>query len=256
MSRRLRFRSGCCFACGLLVTSALAGTPTADAKWGPTNSCGIKSSPVNEHCYALATRSTHTLADIAADDNENAVVYDWENGGFYDQEQWVSWPGAKYPEDVGWVETGITEGDYVNCCVAYPFYATVTQKGVYHEYETPGPVASGSGEYNYTMIYDSERNGAYHVYWSAATNTANFYEVARYGGGRPENIEYEEAGLEVATEINPLHAGRHEVAVSNGGAWYPWSGAKWFHNRGVCIGHNRENTAEGNIEWDPGHNEC
>jgi hypothetical protein len=46
------------------------------------------------------------------------------------------------------------------------------------------------------------------------------------------------------------------VAVSNGGTWYPWSGAKWFHNRGVCIGHNRENTAEGNIEWDPGHNEC
>lgn len=227
----------------------------AYAKWGPKANCGTKASP-NEHCYALAERSTNTLADIAADDNETAIVYDWATGGFYDQEQWVSWPYAKSPENVGWVEAGITEGNYIDCCTAYPFYATVTQTGAYHETVAPGPVESGSGKYNFTMIFDSESNGAYHVYWSGETGHADWFEVARFGGGRPVKIEYEEAGLEAATEINPYHAGRHEVAVSNGGTWYPWSGAGRYHSPGVCIGTNRENGAEGNIEWTPGHNEC
>ncbi len=153
----------------------------AYAKWGPTKNCGIKSGPKNEHCYAIAYRSTKTLADIAADDNETAIVYDWENWAFYDQEQWVSWPNAKSPENVGWVEAGITEGNHIDCCTAYPFYATVTQTGAYHETVAPGPVESGSGKYNYTLIYDSESNGAYHVYWSSETGHPYWFEVARFG---------------------------------------------------------------------------
>jgi hypothetical protein len=242
------------FAATLLVS--LTCSAAAQAKWGPSNNCGIKSAPVNEHCYALAYRGTKTLASIAADDNEVAIVYDWASGGFYDQEQWASWPGAPGNEKNGWVESGITEGNYINCCTAYPFYASETQTGSYHEVIATGPVASGSGEYNYTLIFDPEYNGVYHVYWSAATNTAQWFEVAQFGGGRPVDIEENEGGLEAATEDNPYHAGRQEVAVSNGGAWYPWSGASWYKSPGTCIGHNREQTAEGNIEWDPGHNEC
>lgn len=229
---------------------ALTFPGIAYGSWGPEG-CSR-----SRHCYALAIRSTHTLASIAEDDNETADVYDWEEGGFLDQEQWVSWPGAKYPEDVGWVESGITEGGYVNCCIAYPFAATMTQNEVYHELEASGPVESGSGKYNYTMIYDSEVNGVYHVYWSGETNTPKWFEVARYGGGRPAYIEHEEAGLEAATNVNPYHAGRHQVAVSNGGEWYPWSGAYWEWESAICVAANRESKAEGNIEWDPGHSEC
>jgi len=173
------------------------------AKWGPYNNCGI-----NEHCYAVTERHTHTLGAIAAEDNEVAIVWDWEHGGFYDQEQWASWPEAPYPEDEGWVEAGITEGGYVNCCTAYPFYATETQEGHYHEYETTGPVESGSGDYNYDLIQDTEQNGVIHVYWSGATNTADWFEVARYGGGRPVYIEHNEGGLEAATEDTPSKASR------------------------------------------------
>lgn len=154
---------------------------------------------------------------------------------------------------------GITEGwreTTGDCCTAYPFYATMTQEGHYHQGFAPGPVASGSGEYNFTLIFDGELNGVYKVYWSSATNTANWFEVARFGGGRPVYLEYQEGGLEVASEDNPYHAGRDEVAASNGSTWYPWTGAFWEHNPGVCIGHNRESSAAGNIEWTPGHNEC
>jgi|ERR1700728_940045 len=58
----------------------------------------------------------------------------------------------------------------MNCCTAYPFVAEETQKNEYHQYVTPGPVASGADEYNYDMIYDPVENGAYHMYWSSATN--------------------------------------------------------------------------------------
>jgi hypothetical protein len=239
----------------VLVASLTLAT-TAEAKWGTYSECGIKSKPVNEHCYSLAVTLTHKLGSIAADDNEVANVADWQNGAFYDQEQWVSWPNAGGNEKTGWVEAGITEGEGRTCCVAYPFVATETQTGAYHEREAEGPVESGSGAYNYTLIQDTEQNGVYHVYWSAATNTANWFEVAQYGGGRPVYIEKVEGGLEVASEDNPYHAGRDEVALTNGGSWSAWPEAQWFANAGICMNNNRENSSTGNIEWDPGHNEC
>jgi hypothetical protein len=223
----------------------------ADAAWGPTLKCSM-----SKHCYGISGRPTNYVASIAAEDNEVANVGDWYNNAFYDQEQWVSWPNATYPQNVGWVEAGISEGNRRDCCTAYPFYASENQKGEYHEFLAEGPVASGSGQYNYDLIYDAEKNGVYHVYWSAATNTANWFEVARYGGGRPILIGEQEGGLEVSSEVNPYHAGRQEVAASNGGEWFPWTGVGWLKDPGVCIGANRENGAAGNIEWTPGHNEC
>jgi hypothetical protein len=193
---------------------------------------------------------------VAGDDNEVAIVYDWENYARYNQEQWVSWPSAEGNEKNGWVEAGITEGNHINCCTAYPFVATETQTGLYHERIAEGPVESGSGYYNYTLIQDTEKNGVYHVYWSAATNTAQWFEVAQYGGGRPVYIQEDEAGLEAATEINPYHAGRDYVWTTQGGAWSLWSEAEWYASPGICMNNNRENRSTGNIEWDPGHNEC
>ncbi len=176
---------------------------------------------------------------------------DWANGGFVTNEQWVSFTGLE-----GWIENGQIIGRDNDCCTAHPFYAEETTGHVFHIYITPGPVASGSGQYNYDMIYDAEHNGAYHLYWSSATNTANFFEVARYGGGWPAFITYQEAGMEAASESAPYHAGRQEVAAYNGGEWLPWTGAVKYHDPGVCIGNNRELSAAGDIEWTPGHNEC
>jgi hypothetical protein len=137
---------------------------------GPQSNCGISEKPL-KHCYGIARHKAHWLGSIAAEDNEVAVVYNWQyEDAFYDQEQWVSWPNASYPQNIGWVEAGITEGNFLDCCTAYPFAATLTQKSEYHELLGQGPVASGSGQYNYDMIYDAEANGLYRVYWSAATN--------------------------------------------------------------------------------------
>jgi hypothetical protein len=250
LTRRSQF--GVFVSSALLVTMLMSGTP-AQAKWGPKNNCGIRSTP-NEHCYAVSKRPTGVYASIAAEDNENAHVYDWGNGGFIDNEQWVSF----YNQGVeGWIEDGITIGNDRDCCTAYPFIAEDTPKikGGYYEYIAPGPVASGSGEYNYDLIFDAEHNGVYRVYWSTATNTWNWTEVTRFSGW-PVWISEEEGGMEAASEDAPLHAGRQEVAASNGGEWWPWGGATWYHSPGVCIGSNRELPAAGNIEWTPGHNEC
>src|SRR6202043_1719943 len=123
-------------AAAVVTMGMIGGVVPAQAKWGPTLKCGIKDEP-NEHCYAVAEHYTGVLASIAAEDNEVAIVYDWENGAFYDQEQWVSWPNAPYPQDVGWVEDGITEGERMDCCTAHPFVATWTQKNEYHQYVAP-----------------------------------------------------------------------------------------------------------------------
>lgn len=238
--------SGC--AAGLLLGLVLAGA-SALAAWGPTGECTLHGA----HCYAIAYRAAHVYGSIAAEDNEVANVSDWANLAFIDNEQWASFPGTGV---YGWVEAGITIGNGKDCCTAYPFYASTSPQHVYKEYIGAGPVASGSGQYNYDMIYDSEHNGAFHVYWSAATNTANFFEVARYGGGFPVFITEQQAGLEDAQDNVPYHAGRQEVAIYNGGEWLPWTGALRYHDRGVCIGTNRELGAAGDIEWTPGHNEC
>lgn len=225
----------------------------AQGRWGTNSECSIKE---KEHCYSLAITSTERLGAVAADDNEVADVYDWANGARYNQEQWVSWPHASGDEKNGWVESGITEGNDRNCCIAYPFAATETQTKLYHERLAEGPVESGSGYYNYTLIQDTEQNGVYEVYWSAATNKAEWDQVAEYGGGRPLYIQEIEAGLEIASEDNPYHSGRDEVAVTNAGPWYEWPEAKWFANAGICMNNNREDRNTGDIEWDAGHDEC
>jgi hypothetical protein len=230
---------------------ALSSASGAQARWGPAENCSLAT-----HCYAFSYRSGGYYDSIAAEDNEVAVDADWESGSFYDQEEWVSWPSAPSPQNHGWVEAGISEGNGRDCCTAFPFYATLTQKYEYHEVLAPGPVTSGSGQYNYVEIFDTEHNGVYHVFWSGATNTTNWFEVARFGGGRPTLIGEVQGGLEVASNVNPYHAGRQEVALTNGGEWVPWSGAAWYKDRGVCIGSNRELGAAGDIEWTPGHNEC
>lgn len=106
------------------------------------------------------------------------------------------------------------------------------------------------------MIYDPEENGAYHMYWSSATNQAYWFEVARYGGGRPVDIGEQEAGFEGATEYAPYHLGRQMVAALASGGWTSWEGDWWYKNPGVCMWANSESSAAGNIEWDPGHNKC
>jgi hypothetical protein len=122
---------------------------------------------------------------------------------------------------------------------------------------TGGPVASGADEYNYDMIFDADQNGVYHMYCSGATNSADWFEVAAYGGGRPVWIEEQQGGFEGDTEYAPYQLGRQEVAAADGWeGWTPWEGDYWENNPGVCIGPNPESGAAGNIDWNPGHNQC
>lgn len=106
MFRKVRYLTrrsqvGVFVSSALLATMLMSGTP-AQAKWGPKSNCGIRSTP-NEHCYAVSKRPTGVYASIAAEDNENAHVYDWGNGGFIDKRAvgLVLQPGGRRM-DRGW----------------------------------------------------------------------------------------------------------------------------------------------------------
>jgi hypothetical protein len=240
----------------LLVAIVILGIPAAaQAKWGPSSNCGIKSNPVDEHCYAIAVRTgVAKYASIAAEDNEVASVTDWEGGGFITNEQWIGFGSITST----WIENGIIMGNYRDCCTAYPFYAWENSSEGFQKYETTGPVESGSGKYNFDMLYDETVNGHWKAYWSAATNKAEWFSVKEWTGW-PYWYTEQEAGMEAASEYAPYHAGRDEVAAANKAPsefWGPWTGATYENDPGVCIGHNRESGAAGNIEWTPGHNSC
>jgi hypothetical protein len=231
----------------------------AQAKWGPSNNCGTyvnESDTVNEHCYALSIRTGQAkYASIAAEDNESASITDWASGGFITNEQWVS-----FGKSAEWLENGIIMGASRDCCTAYPFFAWKKPGEAFQKYETTGPVESGSGKYNYDMIYDEKVDGHWKFFWSGATNEPKWFAVETVSGFAKNWYSAQEAGMEASTEYAPTHAGREGVAATNKGfeltSYLPWTGASKVSDPGVCINTNRENGAAGNIEWTPGHNEC
>jgi hypothetical protein len=242
----------------LTVEVLIAVPVVAQAHWGPSNNCGIVANETtNEHCYAVAKRKeVAKYASIAAEDNEVASVTDWASYGFVTNEQWIGFGNIGKE----WIENGIIMGNARDCCTAYPFYAWKKPGEAFQKYVTTGPVESGSGKYNYDMLYDETVDGHWKMFWSGATNKVEWFAVQTVTGFAKNWYTQQEAGMEAGSEYAPYHAGRDEVAASNKGfetsTWLPWTGATTKHNPGVCIGTNRENGAAGNIEWTPGHNEC
>jgi hypothetical protein len=111
---------------------------------------------------------------------------------------------------------------------------------VYKEYISPGTLPTES--YNHYVLFDAEVNGRWHIYWGCC-------EVAYYGGGWPTYLMEQEAGIEAATPVQPYNWGRQMVAASNGGEWWPWTGASTYHDPGVCVATNVESSRAGNIMW-------
>jgi hypothetical protein len=233
-----RWKLWTAFACASCVF-----TPgVAQAHWGPSSKCGIKSEPVNEHCYALAERAANDLGSIVFADSESAEIYDWYNYGFATQEQWISFAGKS-----GWIEMGQLEGYGNDCCTVHPFFAEETPSGEFHI-----RVAEGSGHnvYAHYLVYDTEQNGIWRMYWG------EWSEQERYGGWGTIRFQEQEAGTEAASESRPVDNGRDEVARWYNGSspWYPWNGATYstIPSGAFCRHLNQGLPSEGNIEWKVG----
>jgi hypothetical protein len=159
----------------------------------------------------------------------------------------------------GWIETGQVIGsspyDQSNqeSVEIHPFYAEKKEAGEFKLYISPSTVPAGGPAftksnpteeaYNHYVLYDSEVNGRWHIYWGCC-------EVGYYGGGWPTFLDYQQAGIEVADESRPYEYGRQEAADSDGGSWTPWEHDTWSNeDKGICLEANEESHAEGNVEW-------
>jgi len=228
-----------CFVCAL-IGALVPGV--AQARWGPNAKCAIKAEPVNEHCYTLSERTANDLGSIVFADTESADVYDWASGAFASEEQWIA-----FPQKAGWIEMGQLEGSGIDCCTVHPFFAEMTQQGVWHERIAEG---SGLNTYAHYLIYDTEQNGIWRMYWGEWT------EEERYGGWGTVRFGEQEAGTEVGAETRPIDNGRDEVArwLNGSTPWYPWNGATYqtVPPGAFCRHLNQGLPAEGNIEWKVG----
>ncbi len=238
--RRLAVVTSAGLAAASLLLTLSAGV--AQARWGPGAACSIVDSPVNEHCYALAERSANDLGSILFADEESADVYDWNTGAFTSQEQWIA-----FPPKSGWIEMGQLEGYGINCCTVHPFFAEETPEHQWHIRIAEG---SGTNVYAHYLIYDTEQNGIWRMYWGEWT------EMEGYGGWGTIRFGEQEAGTEVGTETRPIDNGRDEVArwLNGSSPWYPWNGSRYstIVSGAFCRHLNQGLPAEGNIEWKVG----
>jgi hypothetical protein len=234
----------CCAAGGALA-------PSAEATWG-----GHCSEGNGHHCYAHAGRNIQrfggVLASIVYIDTTGANA----NGGFVDEEQWISFPGTE-KDNGDWIETGQISG-YLpksggyECCTMHPFYAEEGPGKDPYKEEEDEAVVMPQNNYNHYVLFDAEVNGGWDIYWESGL-------VGRYGGGWPEYLTYQEAGIEAASEARPSEWGRDQTYASDGGAWGSWAtGDEYFYSSGICAEQNTEfPTVEGDIMWGTqGYDEC
>ncbi len=220
----------------LVVLTLLLGTVgPANGSWpskaeGGVNECNGTESG---HCYSIAEHSVKGLDSIVYIKDLNVNVSEASKGARSTHEQWISFGNEKE-----WVETGDVTGYPFDCCNPHPFYAE-KKAGVYKEELSPGIVPAGV--YNHYELYDSEHNGSWHVIWNGT-------DVGHYGGGWPEKYTEQIAGVEAVSTSEPGSLERQEVAWSNGGEWFPWTGATWSAELGLCIKANPESGAAGNIQ--------
>jgi hypothetical protein len=108
----------------------------------------------------------------------------------------------------------------------------------------PGTIPAFS--YYHYRISDPEENGNWHVWWNETSLVKTY-------SGWPVGLEEQEAGMEVAANQHPNEArGRQEVAASDEGEWWPWSGDSWYADPPMCVKANPESSAAGNISFGAG----
>jgi hypothetical protein len=210
----------------------------AHGNWGPGANCGIRSTP-NEHCYAVSWRGANDLGSIDFANAQSVNIPGWESGAFATQEQWITFAGK-----TGWIEMGQLEGYAMDCCKVRPFFAEETPSKQWHIRIAEG---SGTNVYAHYLIYDTEQNGIWRLYWG------DWIEEERYGGWGTIRFQEQEAGTEAATDTRPVDTGRDEVArwANGSNPWYPWNNAGYSTvvTGAFCQHRNSDNQAEGNIEW-------
>lgn len=223
----------------LVLAVALLGPASADAGWDSVSKC---SAGENHHCYAQSERDILRFGGVLASiDFVDSTSVNVTSEAFVSNEQWVSFEDQGY---TGWIEDGQLAGpNYYyakSCCEMHPFYAE-QQRGKFQLNMSSGTFPLNS--YNHYVIFDAEVNGSWHIYWGCC-------EVGHYGGGWPEYLSEQAAGIEAATEARPYEWGKQEVWASDGGAWSEWNFIEYARDPGICMQQNTEApTAEGDIMW-------
>lgn len=241
---------GATVVCLMLVTAG-----TAQARWGNEKCSG------STHCYAISSlfgQSAKGGVDYV--NMESANVPEYANGGFVDDEMWVSFPET----GDGWLEIGLTAGwnpgGTSDCCTRRPFIAHAVYRAGqelhgYEEYVWSTTVAYPEAR---TKIEDPSLNGNWCEYFTNGPNwqavdchTKPGYWTVHAGGL--------EAGVETSSEnTRPYNSGRQEVAeVVNGGGWVPWNGSIRETVNGLgqsaagvmCIGINPYSNYPGNAKF-------
>jgi hypothetical protein len=203
---------------------------------------------VNRHCYAKAQRNIARFGGVLASIDYVDTTSANANGGQVNEEEWITFEGQP-----GWIETGQSSGIPYGPSEMHPFYAQ-QKNGASTYQESLCACTVPLNNYNHYVLFDSERNGRWHIYWGCC-------EVGYYGGGWHTYLTEQQAGIEVASEVRPYEWGRQMVADSNGGAWTAWNGIEYERSHGICMQQNVETpTAEGNIMWGtlggPPNTEC
>jgi hypothetical protein len=219
----------------LTIIYSLTLTGIAHACWG----AGCYTTANNNHGYILEGRHASHLASIDFIMATGANVPEWTNGSLVTMEQWL---GYTIP---GWIETGLMVGSWGgDCCTLHQFYAEDLH-GTFRMYVNPVGVPGWT--YKKTSIYDGGRNGDWEIYWDGCSE---WCLVGHYGGGWPATYSTQEAGMEVASNSEPVGQGRQEVATDDGpGPWSPWTGVRLMADPPLKANCNPEACAAGNISF-------
>jgi hypothetical protein len=238
-----------------VIATALLLPAAAQANWGPGGECAR---PDSHHCYSTTWLLANDLGSIIQVEDEDSVVYDWAEGGFETQEEWITWPN-KYGSNA-WVEVGQIIGHGASCCTPHPFQFEQTPAGVDHALWPEAVPNPGYADY---LLYDTEGKGLWTFYYGSPGGTNSqgqpdtvegWYPQGYQWGGWPLRYEETEAGTEIGSESQPIDNGRDAVArwINGSSPWYPWNGYGWNEENSFCRNYNQDLNAPGNQEWSVG----
>jgi len=224
--------------CALLFT---LGAGSASANWGRGNACGVKSEPVNEHCYALAEDDIEAFAIVDLEETLSASVPNCGEG-FVTQEAWAT------PESTGgsrarWVESGQIVGRGFCDQEPHIFSAEVAPTNNEFHFNESG-LPSPEHQLNMYAISDIPVKGDWRTYYRIPNESNHWTEFESYGGGWSALMYEQEAGMEAADTSQPSYEGLDETLWTDESIEWPlkskiggsWTGAKPFSMAGdTCI---------------------
>ena len=230
-----------------LVCGIAMAAPAAQAGWSSSGHC----TAAGTHCYDIQAwnmsyPTESVRGGIAYITSYRARVNEWASYAFIDNEMWVG-----FNENRGWVETGTTVGNNVDCCTGHAFIAHAKSEAGYG-YEEYLYASSPTTETSWYRIDDTASNNNWCTYFGEPPINNLVYCL---GGGQYTTYAPSlEAGIEAAQNTKPEDAGHQEVAaVFHDGSWHPWQGsktkAKKYVDAEMCQTAWSGNPAAGNAEW-------